>query len=72
MLKHRLVPPPEESYSLHRKLSGAFLLATKLRGVVSLRDLFFDIYDNFEFNKPDEEDCLDGAEAVKERNNSKV
>lgn len=45
MLKHRLTPPPDESYSLHRKLSGAFLACIKLRARVPCRRLFYDMYD---------------------------
>ncbi|KAG7673327.1 hypothetical protein Ndes2526B_g03232 [Nannochloris sp. 'desiccata'] len=44
MLKHRLTPPPDESYSLHRKLSGAFLACIKLRARVPCRELFYVAY----------------------------
>ncbi|KAI9661349.1 MAG: hypothetical protein M1831_003082 [Alyxoria varia] len=40
MLAKRLVPPPEETYSLHRKLSGAFLLLARLGSRVPCRDMF--------------------------------
>ncbi|KAK7482187.1 hypothetical protein BaRGS_00026536 [Batillaria attramentaria] len=49
MLKHRLTPPPEETYSLHRKMSGAFLLCVKLGSRVECKDLFDDIWDNYKF-----------------------
>ena len=40
MLRERLAPPPEETYSLHRKLSGAFLLCARLQSQVKARDMF--------------------------------
>jgi len=40
MLRERLAPPPEETYSLHRKLSGAFLLCARLKSKVKARDMF--------------------------------
>nr|POE65106.1 protein abc1 like, mitochondrial [Quercus suber] len=40
MLRERLAPPPEETYSLHRKLSGAFLLCARLKSQVKARELF--------------------------------
>jgi len=40
MLDQRLSPPPPETYSLHRKLSGAFLLCARLRARVPCRLIF--------------------------------
>ena len=43
MLRERLVPPPEETYSLHRKFSGAFLLCARLGSRVKCRDIFSNV-----------------------------
>ena len=43
MLRERLVPPPPEVYSLHRKLSGLFLLAGKLEARFDCRAIWLDI-----------------------------
>ena len=51
MLKHRLTPPPDEAYSLHRKLSGAFLACIKLGAVVPCRELLLEIYENYQFGE---------------------
>jgi len=49
-LKHRLTPPPEEVYTLHRKLAGAFMLCIKLGAHVRCRSLLEDIMRNHVFD----------------------
>jgi aarF domain-containing kinase len=42
-LKHRLTPPPEEVYTLHRKLAGAYNLCIKLGAKISCRSLLDEV-----------------------------
>ncbi|KAL1739828.1 ABC1 family-domain-containing protein [Schizophyllum fasciatum] len=49
MLKHRLTPPPRETYSLNRKLSGAFLLAARLDATVDTRALWEKVVREYRF-----------------------
>lgn len=44
MLNERLCPPPEETYSLHRKFSGIFLLCARMGASVHCSKLFNDIF----------------------------
>jgi aarF domain-containing kinase len=47
MLKYRLTPPPNETYSLNRKLSGSFLLCAKLGSRVDCRALWEDVVGDY-------------------------
>ncbi|XP_050784441.1 atypical kinase COQ8B, mitochondrial isoform X1 [Gopherus flavomarginatus] len=47
MLRHRLTPPPEESYALHRKLAGCFLLCAHLRACIPCHGLFQELYGQY-------------------------
>jgi aarF domain-containing kinase len=51
MLAHRLVAPPVEAYSLHRRLSGAFLANIRLRAKVPCSQLFDEVYEGYNFTE---------------------
>ncbi|ACO61973.1 predicted protein, partial [Micromonas commoda] len=51
MLKHRLTPPPREAYSLHRKLSGAFLACMRIGARVPARTMLREMYEKYEFGE---------------------
>ncbi|KAG7450996.1 ABC1-domain-containing protein [Guyanagaster necrorhizus] len=50
MLEHRLTPPPQETYSLNRKLSGAFLLASRLEATVDTKDIWDRLVGQYTFS----------------------
>lgn len=53
MMTQRLTPPPEEVYSLHRKMAGAFLICTKLDAKIVCKHLFYDISNEYQFSSSD-------------------
>lgn len=44
MLDERLCPPPEETYSLHRKFSGIFLLCTRMEATIPCSKYFQEFF----------------------------
>uniref|UniRef100_A0A6B2E6M9 Putative abc atp binding cassette 1 protein n=1 Tax=Phlebotomus kandelakii TaxID=1109342 RepID=A0A6B2E6M9_9DIPT len=49
MVAHRLCPPPDEIYSIHRKLSGVFLLCSRLKVKFACQPTFKEIVNNYRF-----------------------
>jgi len=49
MLRNRLTPPPRETYSLNRKLSGAFLLGARLKGRVDCSEIWRDVTGDYQY-----------------------
>ncbi|KAF9994064.1 hypothetical protein BGZ79_001218 [Entomortierella chlamydospora] len=54
MLKYRLTPPPDETYSMHRKMAGAFLLCSKLGAKVECKKLFREITGRYNESQVDD------------------
>ena len=48
MSKHRLTPPPQEVYSLHKKVVGTYLMCIKLKAQVPARRIFEETYENWQ------------------------
>ncbi|KAG6849377.1 hypothetical protein H0H93_008981, partial [Arthromyces matolae] len=49
MLMHRLTPPPRETYSLNRKLSGTFLLAARLGATIDTKAIWDRVISSYQF-----------------------
>jgi len=49
MIKHRLTPPREEIYTLHRRLNGCFQLAARVGATIPAREILLAAWDSHEW-----------------------
>jgi len=57
MIKHRLTPPREEIYTLHRRLNGCFQLAARVGARIRARDILLEAYETHEWAETDAEEA---------------
>ena len=50
MIKHRLTPPREEIYTLHRRLNGCFQLASRVGARISAREILEAVHARHEWH----------------------
>ena len=63
MIKHRLTPPREEIYTLHRRLNGCFQLASRVGATIPAREILLDVYNSHQWHQP-ETQSEEGAHGV--------
>ena len=63
MLRERLCPPPKEAYSLHRRLSGAFLTCGRLNATVDAASMLRQTLEKYEFGNAEDASFVSQANA---------
>ena len=53
MIKHRLTPPREEIYTLHRRLNGCFQLAARVGARIPAREILLGMHARHEWSDED-------------------
>ncbi|KAF8936735.1 hypothetical protein BGZ47_009364 [Haplosporangium gracile] len=64
MLRYRLTPPPDETYSMHRKMAGAFLLCSRLGARVECKKMFREITGRYREEAVDERRGADQGRGI--------
>jgi aarF domain-containing kinase len=61
---HGLTPPPQDAYSLHRKLSGSFLACMRIGARVPAREMLREAFEKYKFGPVVEQEEMAAAVAA--------